>query len=60
MKSRKGKEKSPNKSRLHKTSTTLHDNDMKDASEYEGAHDFVGEDARASREKARRYNDKLI
>ncbi len=60
MKSRKGKEKSPNKSRLHKTSSNLHHNDIKDSDEYEGAHDIVGEDARASRDKSKRYNDKLI
>lgn len=61
MKSRKGKQKSPNKSRSHKSSATLHENDMVDSTEYtEGAHDIVGEDARASRDKARRHNERLI
>lgn len=44
-----------------KQTTTLHDKDMKDSSEYtEGAHDVVGEDARKSRNKARQHNEKLI
>lgn len=61
MKSRKGKQKSPNKSRSHKSSATLHENDMKDSTEYaDGAYDTIEEDARASRDKARRHNERLI
>ena len=61
MKSRVGKQKSPNKSRSHKSPAILHENDMKDSTEYtEGAHDVVGEDARASRDKARSHNNRLM
>lgn len=61
MKSRIGKQKSPNKSRSHKSVAILHESDMKDSSEYkEGAHDIVGEDARASRDKAKSHNNRLI
>ena len=61
MRSKNTKERNIHGPRSHKNSATLHDNDMKDSSEYsEGAHDVVGEDARKSRDKARRHNEKLI
>lgn len=61
MRSRKSKEKNLHAPRTHKNATTLHDKDMKESDEYsEGAHDVVGEDARKSRDKAHRYNNKLI
>ncbi len=60
MASRSNKHKKSQVTRVHKNSATLHDNDMKDSTEYEGAHDVVGEDARKSRNKARQHNEKLI
>lgn len=61
MRSKKSKQKNLHAPRIHKSSTNLHDKDMKDSSEYEeGAHDVVGEDARLSRDKARRHNERLI
>lgn len=61
MRSKKSKQKNLHGTRVHKNSTTLHDKDMKDESEYtEGAHDTVGEDARRSRNKARQHNERLI
>lgn len=61
MRSKYSKEKNLHGPRTHKNPTNLHDKDMKDSSEYEqGAHDTVGEDARRSRDKARRHNEKLI
>jgi len=60
MASRSNKQKNTHAPRIHKNSATLHDKDMKDSTEYEGAHDAVGEDARKSRDKARRHNERLI
>ncbi len=61
MRSKHSKEKNLHAPRSHKNSATLHDKDIKDSSEYEqGAHDVVDEDARRSRDKARRHNEKLI
>ena len=61
MRSKHSKEKNLHGPRTHKNSTTLHDKDIKDSSEYvECAHDVVGEDARRSRDKARRHNERLI
>lgn len=61
MRSKYSKEKNIHGPRTHKNPTTLHDKDMKNSSEYtEGAHDEIGEDARKSRDKARRHNERLI
>lgn len=61
MRSKRKYDKNFHISRANKNPKTLHDKDMKDSSEYvAGAHDVVGEDARKSRDKARRFNDKLI
>lgn len=61
MRSKKSKQKNLHATRIHKNPNNLHDKDMKDSSEYvEGAHDVVGEDARHSRDKARRHNERLI
>lgn len=47
--------------RTDKKAPTIHDKNMLESEEYvEGAHDVVGEDARKSRDKAFRHNEKLI
>lgn len=60
MRSRNRKQKNLHGPRVHKNSTTLHDKDMLDSNEYEGSHTVIGEDARRSRDKARRHNERLI
>lgn len=60
MRNKKTKQKNNHEHRIHKNSTTLHDQNMVESTKYEGSHTVIGEEARKSRDKARRHNDRLI